>query len=153
MEFKDRITALRKNAKLSQEKMAQQLFVTRQAVSRWETGDTIPGIDMLKQISKTFGISVDDLLGTNSGQCQSCGMTLVSDGDRGSESDGTKSGCYCCYCYNGGAFVQELIMEEMIAHNLETLDTWNESENLQLTREEAAAQLRAFLPTLKRWQD
>lgn len=63
METKEVILDLRKKLKLSQDEFAARLFVTRQAVSRWETGETIPNIDTLKLIAKTFDISVDELLG------------------------------------------------------------------------------------------
>ncbi|MCL2512388.1 MAG: helix-turn-helix domain-containing protein [Oscillospiraceae bacterium] len=55
---------LRKNNNLSQEEFAEKLMITRQAVSRWETGETVPNTDTLKIISETFGISVNSLLGS-----------------------------------------------------------------------------------------
>ena len=51
METKDIILELRTKKGLSQEELAQNVFVTRQAVSRWETGETIPNIDTLKLLS------------------------------------------------------------------------------------------------------
>ena len=54
---------LRKDNNFSQDEIAEKLFVTRQAVSRWENGETAPNIETLKIISKTFGISIGDLLG------------------------------------------------------------------------------------------
>lgn len=68
------ILELRKGLSLSQDDFAQKLLVTRQAVSRWESGDTIPNVDTIKLIAKTFEVSVDYLLGHPAGQCQSCGM-------------------------------------------------------------------------------
>lgn len=79
LKTKDVISELRKQHSLSQDEMAQRLFVTRQAVSRWETGETVPNTETLKMISKEFGISADVILGTPAMQCQSCGMTLYSD--------------------------------------------------------------------------
>ena len=55
MQTKDILLELRKKNNLSQDKMAEKLLVTRQAVSRWENGETIPNTDTLKIISKTFG--------------------------------------------------------------------------------------------------
>ena len=56
------IKELRHNVNMTQDEMAQALFVTRQAVSRWENGDTTPNLETLKQISKIFGISLNHLL-------------------------------------------------------------------------------------------
>ncbi|HEY8389981.1 MAG TPA: helix-turn-helix transcriptional regulator [Clostridia bacterium] len=52
MEMKQVIAEIRKQHGLSQEEMAEKLFVTRQAVSRWENGETTPNIETLKAISK-----------------------------------------------------------------------------------------------------
>lgn len=152
METKDVILALRKARKLSQDKFAERLLVTRQAVSRWESGDTIPNTDTLKLMAKTFDVSVDYLLGHAVEQCQSCGMTLEMDGDKGTERDGRKSEEYCAFCYEQGKFAQDVSMEEMVAHNLRDLDAWNESVGLHLTVPEARKLLINFLPTLKRWK-
>lgn len=58
------IKEIRQNVNMTQEEMAQALYVTRQAVSRWENGDTTPNIETLKQISKMFGVSLNRLLST-----------------------------------------------------------------------------------------
>ena len=58
METKDIIYELRTKKELSQEELAEKVFVTRQAVSRWETGETIPNIDTLKLLSKLFDVSI-----------------------------------------------------------------------------------------------
>ncbi len=63
MDTKNILLELRKKQGMSQDEMAEKLFVTRQAVSRWENGETIPNIDTLKLISKIFGISLGNLLG------------------------------------------------------------------------------------------
>lgn len=152
METKDAILELRKKLNISQDEFARRLSVTRQAVSRWENGDTIPNIDTLKLIAVTFHVSADYLLGHNAGQCQSCGMILEQDSDKGTECDGSKSEEYCSFCYQHGEFVQDITMEEMIELNLRDLDEWNESVGLRLTEQEARAALMEFLPTLKRWK-
>ncbi|MGL5436919.1 MAG: zinc ribbon domain-containing protein [Lachnospiraceae bacterium] len=152
MELRDVILELRKGLGLSQDDFAQKLLVTRQAVSRWENGDTIPNVDTIKLIAKTFEISVDYLLGHPARQCQSCGMILDKDSDKGTESDGCKSEEYCAFCYQKGNFAHDITMEEMIEDNLRDLDKWNESAGLQVTEQEARAQLMEFLPTLKRWR-
>ena len=84
MQTKDIILELRKSLNLSQDGLAEKLSVTRQAVSRWENGDTIPNIDTLKLIAETFNMSVDYLLG-HPANCQSCGMCLEQDAHKGTE--------------------------------------------------------------------
>lgn len=56
------IKEIRQNVNMTQDEMAQALYVTRQAVSRWENGDTTPNLETLKQISKMFGVSLNRLL-------------------------------------------------------------------------------------------
>ena len=74
METKDILRQLRKKNNLTQEQMAEQVLVTRQAVSRWENGETQPNTDTLKIISKKFGISINSLLGSpRQLVCQCCG--------------------------------------------------------------------------------
>ena len=68
METKDAILELRRYLNLSQNEFAERLFVTRQAVSHQENGDTIPDTGTLKLIAKTFDVSVDYLLGLPIGQ-------------------------------------------------------------------------------------
>ena len=63
METKNIILELRTQKGLSQEALAEKVFVTRQAVSRWETGETIPNIDTLKLLSNLFNVSINTLLG------------------------------------------------------------------------------------------
>ena len=63
METKDIIYELRTKKGFSQEELAEKVFVTRQAVSRWETGETTPNIDTLKLLSKLFDVSINTLLG------------------------------------------------------------------------------------------
>ena len=61
METKDIILELRTKNGLSQEELAEKVFVTRQAVSRWENGDTIPNTETLKLLSKLFDVSINTL--------------------------------------------------------------------------------------------
>lgn len=152
METKDAVLDLRKSLNLSQDEFAEKLLVTRQAVSRWENGETIPNTDTLKLIAKTFDVTVDHLLGHPAGQCQSCGMILEKDSDKGTERDWSKSEEYCAFCYQQGQFVQAVTVEEMVEHNLRDLDEWNKSLGLNVTEQEAREQLMEFLPTLKRWK-
>lgn len=153
MEIKDTILELRKSLNLSQTEFSQKLLVSRQAVSRWENGDTVPNIDTLKLIAKTFDVSVDYLLGTSARQCQSCGMVLEQVSDKGTERDGNKSEEYCAHCYQHGEFTHDITVEEMIEANLKDLDEWNKSVGLQLTEQEARTALLNYLPSLKRWKE
>lgn len=58
MQTKDILLQLRTNKGLSQEALAEQVFVTRQAVSRWETGETTPNTQTLTLLSKLYGVSI-----------------------------------------------------------------------------------------------
>ena len=58
METKDIIVELRTKKGLSQEALAEKVFVTRQAVSRWENGETVPNTETLKLLSKLFDVSI-----------------------------------------------------------------------------------------------
>ena len=62
MEFNEKIQELRKIKGLTQEELAEVLFVSRAAVSKWESGRGYPNIDSLKDISQFFSVSIDDLL-------------------------------------------------------------------------------------------
>ena len=63
METKDVLLQLRTQKGYSQDELAEQVFVTRQAVSRWENGETVPGTETLKLLSKLFNVSINTLLG------------------------------------------------------------------------------------------
>ena len=62
-EMKDRLTEMRKQAKLSQQNLADKLFVSRSTVSRWENGELTPSIVNLKEMAKLYGVSLDYLCG------------------------------------------------------------------------------------------
>ena len=62
MEFHEKLQQLRKQNNLTQEQLAEQLFVSRTAVSKWESGRGYPNLESLKCISKLFSISIDELL-------------------------------------------------------------------------------------------
>ena len=115
METKDVLLALRTRHHLSQDALAEKLFVTRQAVSRWENGETVPGTDTLKLLSKLFDVSINTLLGSPREMvCHCCGMTL-SDETTSKETDGGFNEDYCKWCYTDGEF---------------TLDYWQRYEAL-----------------------
>lgn len=62
MEFSEKLQALRKQHGLTQEELAGELFVSRTAISKWESGKGYPSIDSLKEISKYFSVTIDELL-------------------------------------------------------------------------------------------
>ena len=145
METKNIILELRTKSGLSQEELAEKLFVTRQAVSRWETGETVPNTETLKLLSKLFDVSINTLLGSPRQLiCQCCGMPL-DDTSVSKEPDGTFNEAYCRWCYADGRFTYtelatliDFCVEHMANEN------W------------PAAQVRAYLeeklPTLRYWQ-
>ena len=77
METKEIIFELRTKKGLSQDELAEKVYVTRQAVSRWENGETTPNTETLKLLSKLFDVSINTLLGApRQLVCQCCGMPL-----------------------------------------------------------------------------
>lgn len=62
MEFNEKLQELRKSRGLTQEELAEALFVSRTAISKWESGRGYPNLDSLKEISKYFSITIDELL-------------------------------------------------------------------------------------------
>lgn len=104
MNTKDILYHLRTERGLSQDELAAKIFVTRQAVSRWETGETTPNVETLKLLSAFFNVSINTLLGSPRQLiCQCCGMPL-EDENISREPDGTLNEEYCKWCYADGAF-------------------------------------------------
>ena len=62
MEFSEKLQALRKQKNLTQEELAEELYVSRTAISKWESGRGYPSIDSLKEISNYYSVTIDDLL-------------------------------------------------------------------------------------------
>ena len=105
MAMKDTLKQLREKNCLTQEQMAERLMVTRQAVSRWETGETQPNTETLKILSREFGVSINTLLGApRQLYCQCCGMPLNEDETISREPDGSFNEDYCKWCYTDGKF-------------------------------------------------
>ena len=78
METKEILKDLREKSGLTQEQLAEKVLVTRQAVSRWETGETQPNTETLKLLSREFNVSINTLLGApRQLVCQCCGMQMV----------------------------------------------------------------------------
>ena len=108
METKDIIYELRTKRGLSQEELAEKLFVTRQAVSRWENGETLPNIDTFKLLSKFFDVSINTLLGSpRELVCECCGMPM-DDCNISREKDGLFNEEYCKWCYADGEYTLDI---------------------------------------------
>ena len=105
METKNVLFELRTKRGFTQDELAEKIHVTRQAVSRWETGETVPNTETLKLLSKLFDVSINTLLGSPRKLiCQCCGMPL-DDASMSKEPDGTFNEEYCKWCYSDGKFV------------------------------------------------
>lgn len=81
MEFHEKLQELRKQREMTQEELAEILYVSRTAISKWESGRGMPNVESLKAISKFFGISLDDLLSSEEL------LILVEDDRRQKETD------------------------------------------------------------------
>jgi transcriptional regulator with XRE-family HTH domain len=145
MDTKEIILNLRTENGLSQEELAEKLHVTRQAVSRWETGETVPNVDTLKLLSREFDVSINTLLGSPRKLiCQCCGMPL-DDSSISREPDGTWNEEYCKWCYTDGAFVYTSI-DELTDFLVE------HCSGEQWPAEQARAFYEVQLPKLNHWR-
>mgnify|MGYP000527104384 CR=1 FL=1 len=111
------IKVVREERGLTQSQFAHELFVTQQALSRWEKGTAEPSIDMIRLISTRFEVPMAKLMEMpDNGFCQSCAMPFYRPEDHGTEPDGTRSGDYCNYCYDDGVFLQDYAnSDELVA--------------------------------------
>ena len=144
METKTIIFDLRTKHGLSQDELAEKLYVTRQAVSRWETGETVPNTETLKLLSKLFDVSINTLLGSPRKLiCQCCGMPL-DESSISKEVDGTFNEEYCKWCYTDGAFVY---------NSLEQLTDFlgEHMSNEEWPPEQARVYFESELPKLGHW--
>ena len=145
METKEVLRTLRMRNGLSQDELAEKLFVTRQAVSRWENGETTPNVEALKLLSRFFDVSINTLLGTPRQLiCQCCGMPL-EDSTLSREPDGSLNEEYCKWCYADGAFKYSS-KEELI----DLCVTHMASE--QWPTEQVRAHMEAVVPQLSHWK-
>ncbi len=145
MSTKDIILKLRTEKGLSQDELAGKVFVTRQAVSRWENGETTPNTETLKLLSQVFDVSINTLLGApNKLICQCCGMPLEDD-IIGRNKDGTLNEDYCKWCYADGTYTysnMDDLIEVCVKHMI------NES----FSEEQARAYMKEKLPKLDYWK-
>ena len=146
MDTKNIILELRTKHGMSQDELAEKVFVTRQAVSRWETGGTIPNTETLKLLSSLFDVSINELLGSpRKLVCQCCGMplenSLIS-----REKDGSFNEDYCKWCYADGQYTY---------HNMDDLiDVCVKHMAGQgFTEEQAREYMKDMLPKLSYWKD
>ena len=146
MATKDVILSLRAKNGLSQDELAEKVFVTRQAVSRWENGETVPNPDTLKLLSALFDVSINTLLGAPRKLiCQCCGMPL-EDSLLSREPDGSFNEDYCKRCYADGQFAYQ---------DLQTLTDFlvEHMSNENWSAEQARAYFEAQLPQLQHWRE
>ena len=148
MIMKSTLARLRRERGLTQEELARRLYITRQAVSRWETGATEPGIDMIKLISRELDVPIAELLDMPERYCQSCGMMFTAPDQHGHNADGSEAEDFCRWCYEDGAYTYETTMDEMIEDCAPRM-----AEAMGWTVDESASLLGAVLPTLRRWKD
>ena len=145
MDTKDVILELRTRKGLSQDQLAEQVCVTRQAVSRWENGETIPNTETLKLLSVFFDVSINTLLGSpRKLVCQCCGMPMEDDTVISREKDHSFNEDYCKWCYADGQFVYQS-MNELLDFLVDHMS------NNQFTPEQVRAYFSEQLPKLKHW--
>ncbi len=139
------ICELRKKKGMSQEELAGKVFVTRQAVSRWENGETVPNTETLKLLSNVFNVSINTLLGSPRQLiCQCCGMPL-DDSIIGRDRDGTLNENYCKWCYADGEYTYS-DMDDLIDVCVKHMAKEGFSE------EQARTYMKQSLPQLDYWK-
>ena len=145
METKDIIFELRTQKGLSQDELAEKLYVTRQAVSRWENGETVPNTETLKLLSKLFDVSINTLLGSpRTLICQCCGMPL-DDTSISKETDGFFNEEYCKWCYADGEYMyhdMDSLIDVCVGH----------MASEAFSEEQVRAYMKDMLPKLDYWK-
>ena len=145
MTTKDVLFDLRTKLGLSQDELAEKVFVTRQAVSRWENGDTVPNTETLKLLSRLYNVSINTLLGApRQLVCQCCGMPL-EDAILSREKDGSLNEDYCQWCYGDGTYTYSN-MDDLIDVSVRHMVAEGFSE------EQARNYLKQTLPNLDYWK-
>ncbi len=145
MSTKDVIYELRTKSGLSQDELAEKVFVTRQAVSRWENGETVPNTETLKLLSTLFNVSINTLLGSpRQLVCQCCGMPL-EDAIIGKNKDGSLNEDYCQWCYADGTYTysdMDTLIDVCIPHMVAQ----------GFTEAQARDYMKQMLPKLDYWK-
>jgi transcriptional regulator with XRE-family HTH domain len=136
---------LRTKNGMSQDELAEKVFVTRQAVSRWENGETVPNTETLKLLSGIYNVSINTLLGSpRKLVCQCCGMPL-EDSIISHDKDGSFNEDYCQWCYADGTYTysdMDNLIDVCVPHMV----------NENFTEEQARAYMKEMLPTLDYWK-
>ncbi len=147
MENQNILKSLREAHHLTQEQLAERVMVTRQAVSRWENGETQPSTDTLRLLSREFDVTINTLLGSPQVLiCQCCGMPLGEDSLVSREADGSFNEDYCKWCYADGTFAypnKDALLDFLIAHMPNTDSVPDETRR---------ALYDAHLSQLKHWK-
>ena len=148
MAINDVLPKLRQDRNMTQQELAAKLFVTRQAVSRWENGETTPSIDMAKLIATVLDVPVMRVLDLpQEPSCQCCGTPFsVPNMPKGADADGTENPDYCKWCYDDGQFAGAT-MDDVIEKSAPYL-----VQATGVTLDEAVSFMGALLPTLARWK-
>lgn len=145
MDTKNILHELRMKNGLSQDELAEKVYVTRQAVSRWETGETTPNTETLKLLSKLFDVSINTLLGSPRRLiCQCCGMPL-DESAISKETDGSFNEEYCKWCYSNGEYTYH-DMGDLVDYCAEHMATES------FTSEQVRAYMKDMLPNLNYWK-
>lgn len=146
MDTKEVLYELRTKNGLSQDELAEKLFVTRQAVSRWENGETVPNTETLKLLSNLFGVSINTLLGSpNKLICQCCGMPM-EDEIISRNKDGSMNEAYCKWCFADGTYTysnMDDLINVCVKHMVSD----------EFTEEQCRTYLKQTLPSLDYWKN
>ena len=127
MEFHEKLQELRKRRGLTQEELAEALYVSRTAISKWESGRGYPNLDSLKELSRFYSVSIDDLLS---------GENLLSIAEKENENNLRK----LCGRFFGGADLLSilLIVLPLYPRTLEgfvsSVNLWNYTETSEANR-------------------
>lgn len=146
MEIQEILKTLREKKNLTQDQLAERVMVTRQAVSRWENGETQPNTDTLKLLSREFDVSINTLLGSPRQLiCQCCGMPLADDEIISRDADGTLNEDYCKWCYADGTYTysnMDDLIDVCVGHMV----------NENFSEEQAREYMKQILPKLDYWK-
>ncbi len=148
MEIKEILKNLREKNELTQDQLAEKVMVTRQAVSRWEIGETQPNTETLKLLSKEYNVSINTLLGSPRQLiCQCCGMPLTEDDMVSREPDGVFNDDYCKWCYADGNYTyttKDSLLDFLLGHMPNPDNTPDEARR---------SQYDSYLSQLNHWKD
>lgn len=137
MPLPETLTRIRKRRGLTQAELAQKLYVTRQAVSRWETGETTPGIDMVKLMAVVLDVPIAELLDMAAGETGSRERQAGESGGREGQAARNAS----------TAKETASDLDDVIEACAPIL-----ARNQQMSLDEAVSFLGAVLPSISRWR-